>query len=412
MMAAGLCVAQSLVPRIDESHAPAIVRSVRVVPDPDGVAVEIVTTRPLNPNITLLDNPQRLVIDLTKAVLPAAKVINFRNEEVTGVRVNQFQNDPPITRVVVDLRKPIGYSWDAAGNRLMIRLRSEHPAGAPPTGGPTRLLPASSTGSSVSSLGSTPGGGSSISAGAEMAVLHLNRGGEVHVCPGTTVSVTYSQSGQDLMLGMSTGALETDYTLGPAADSVLTPDFRILMAGPGSFRYAISADSRGNTCVRALPGNDASVIVSELMGSGTYQVKSTEQVLFHSGRLLSVSATVPPDCGCPSTGVPVLRSAVAAGSEPGGTAPAAAPQVGVADPGIPALPPVQKGQVQIEVDAPFVFRASDAPPPMPMKEVAGLAMSYALPPEPLEVTVLPPPLMSHRHGLFGKVKGFFSGIFR
>ena len=411
-------VAQSSFPPIDEAHAPpALVRSVRMVPDPDGPAVEIVTTRPLNPDITLVESPERLVIDLNKAILPASKTIPFRDEQVTGVRVNQFQKNPPITRIVVDLTKPIGYSWDAAGNRLMIRLRAnpiQAPASSSGTAGATALAPvSSSSGTAVISQGGSSGG-SAISAGTDLAVLRLPRGGEVHVCPGTTVSVTYSQSGRDLMLGMSTGALETDYSLEAAADSILTPDFRILMAGPGDFHYAISADSRGNTCVRALAGNTASVIVSELMGDKTYQVKPAEQAFFPSGRLANVSSTVPPDCGCPSATVPVLRTAEAPAAPPGSSLPAA-PQVAVADPGIPDLPPPEKNSVHVAVDAPFIFRANDPPPvpPAPTKEIAGLAMTYALPSEPLEVTVLPPPPPAPKsRGLFGRVKGFFSGIFR
>ena len=409
-------VAQSSFPPIDEAHAPpALVRSVRMVPDPDGPAVEIVTTRPLNPDITLVEKPERLVIDLNKAILPASKAITFHNEAVTGVRVNQFQKTPPITRIVVDLTKPIGYSWDAAGNRLMIRLRS-NPIQTPPAtaAGATSLVPASSSpGTALTSKGGTAGG-SAISAGADVRPLRLPRGGEVHVCPGTTVSVTYSQSGRDLMLGMSTGALETDYSLGAAADSILTPDFRILMAGPGDFHYAISADSRGNTCVRSLPGNTAAVIVSELMGDQTYQVKPSGQAFFHSGRLLNASTSVPPDCGCPSASVPVLRTAKIPAGPPSNSQPAT-PHVAVADPGIADLPPPDKNAVQVSVDAPFVFRASDPPAaaPAPAKEIVGLAMTYALPPEPLEVNgSASASARPKTPWIFGSRKGLFIRDFR
>jgi AMIN domain len=432
---------------LDEANAPpALVRSVRMIPGPDGPAVEIITTRPMVPRVTLLDDPERLVIDLPKALIPVRRRVAFRSEEVRAVRVDQYQTSPETVRVVLDLTRPCRYSWDAAGNRLMVRLYSGDaatfvaaspssavaPALVPARGGSEELVPQSSLGS-----------GASLTAGSDTAVLRLEHGGQVRVCPGTTVSVTSSQDGRDLMLGMSTGAVETHYTLGLAADSIITPDFRILMAGPGEFHYAISADSRGNTCVRALPGNAASVIVSELMGTGVYQVKPAQQVVFEKGTLKQVDSSVPSDCGCPAPRIPVLRTAAEPAAAPLISPPAApqadarslpAPptaelpgQTGVVTDGpeTAKLPASHPNDIHVQVDAPFVFRATDprpAPGPAPA-DIAALpaASSYARA-LPLEVEVLPPPVVlpavpiaqaqATHHGFFGTIKNFFAGIFR
>src|SRR5215813_9365592 len=71
--------------------------------------------------------------------------------------------------------------------------------------------------------------GSQVAAGRSVATLHLERGGEVRLCPnaGLTVSATQElapQSRQELMMAMDTGSLELDYPINDLADTLITPD--------------------------------------------------------------------------------------------------------------------------------------------------------------------------------------------
>jgi hypothetical protein len=452
--------AQSTPQLLATTDAPVVVRSVRVLSGPTGPAVEILSSRPLVPAISTLDNPPRLVIDLPNADLPSAFLsasknrIDFSSPEIRRVRVSQYQSAPPVARVVMDLLKPVGHTWDGAGNRLMIRLHSSAEVTAKPPSVPAFTqgvqplavpLGPGSAGTLIQ-VGKRAAPGSSVTAGSETSVLRLERGGEVLVCPGTTLSVTSSENGHALMLGMSTGALEAHYNLDASADSILTPDFRILLAGPGEFHYAVSADSRGNTCVRALPGNTASVIVSELLGEGNYQVKPAEQIVFRSGRLNLIDTAVPASCGCPPPSVPVLRASAEPAPVVSDAKPSASPmqlaqpgdelkpvalatsasrvdvsnpsQVKVTDlpPETAALPVSKPSDVHVQVEAPFVFRADElpAPKPAPIRE-AELLQVHDLPrPATFETEVLPPPQSQAKpahHGVFAKIKGFFAGIF-
>ncbi|MGC2112572.1 MAG: hypothetical protein WA655_23840 [Candidatus Korobacteraceae bacterium] len=278
--------------------------------------------------------------------------------------------------------------------------------------------------------------GSSIQAGAQAASLKLDRGGSVLVCEGTKLSVTSSQNGRDLMFSLNSGNLELNYPLGAEADTLLTPDLRLLMPGPGTVHVAVRVTPQGDTCVQSLPWNVSAIVVSETMGDATYQVKPDEAVLFRGGRL-GESSKSKQNCGCPTSepvqvakatppppppiqskpaeptaSVPVLSAstpAQAKSAEPMATAP------------LSSTPPPP--EQHLAVAAPFVFRANDPVPDL-TENVAILRLENNKVVQ-LEPTVLPPANAKKKapqnttqtaqktqsHGFFSKVGSFFAAIF-
>jgi hypothetical protein len=427
---------------------PAEVRSVTVVPGNDGPTLAITSNSPLTPKLQVVEEPLRLVIDVPGSMQSTVrKRIPFRNEQIIGIRINQNQRDPPVTRIVVDLAGPIHYSWDALGSRLNIRIRADQASTAKPPSVPSfsagvqpvAVPYAEGSGGTLVEAGSRVASGASISAKEETAVLRLTRGGEVKVCPGTTVSVTTSQEGKDLLLGMSTGAMETHYRLEESSDSVMTPDFRIVLPGPGEFDFAISADAHGNTCVGSMPGSTSSVVVAELLGSGTYEIKPNQEILFRQGRLDTVEHPEAP-CGCPARQEPVLSAADASGPvvpeeqagtklqmanstdpQPRGDTPATTPvqNSAVAGPETQPVPQAKSGEMQVQLEAPLVFSGKDlAEARKNTKSAAPAVEASALPvsskqADPLPaVVVLPPATPKPKSkGFFGRLKSAFSAIF-
>src|SRR5271165_6813290 len=250
--------------------------------------------------------------------------------------------------------------------------------------------------------------GSSIAAGAQSATLKLERGGSMMICPGTNLAITTSQNGRQLMFSMDTGTVEMDYPIGAAADNLLTPDFRLLLPGPGRLHIAVRVNPKGDTCVQSLASNTSAVVVSEGMGDASYQVKPNEAVIFNGGRISGAMPTRE-SCGCPAP--PPTQVAKTTAPPPQLEAPKSDP------------PPPETHMV---VDAPFIYRASD---PVDLTEnVAHLRLESQ--PINLDPVVLPPSAAAkdakpaktetassgqkpaqEKHGFFSKISAFFAAMF-
>jgi hypothetical protein len=267
--------------------------------------------------------------------------------------------------------------------------------------------------------------GSELSAGTAPATLKLVRGGQVRICPRSGLSVNAGNRG--LMLAAGVGAVEIDYPLDQLQfDLVVTPDFNVQLIGPGTYHFALGVNKQGDTCVKPLPGNTSEILLSELLGSSSYKTRADEAALFLGGKL-SQNRSLNVDCGCSGT-TPVLQ---AADPPPNG----AAPSEQLPGEANAPLPPDQPGQLHVEVDAPFVFnpRASGARPYMVAKIDFSSLPNEAFVQETVDPAVLAEsaPKVSvkearqesnpvqqnnenkdkEKKGFFGRVKGFFGGLF-
>lgn len=276
--------------------------------------------------------------------------------------------------------------------------------------------------------------GSELSAGIATARLKLYRGGQVALCPRSSVTVNSGRLG--LMFAMNSGSLVFDYALlQSGADFLITPDFRIQLPGPGKYHFAVGTDQHGDTCVKTLPGNSGPIDFSELMSSATFRVRPQDSMLFHGGKLNgNTPLPATETCGCPEP-APMMQAAspeIAAGPQPQG-APGSIPVNN--NEATKPLPADYPGQVHVEVDTPFVFSGKTAggvePYSVAKIRLSGLPNLFfvqervdpvVLPSKPAQVSVReerpaqvaakpqPAPAKKHSRGFFGRLKSIF-GIF-
>jgi hypothetical protein len=139
--------------------------------------------------------------------------------------------------------------------------------------------------------------------------------------------------------------LEVSFATGRNSDILMTPDFRILIGGPGSADVKVRLGQHGDTCVDNGGVNAPYVLVTSVFDAGDYRVQPGQRVMFERGSLHEVVDNEKEPCGCPPSTAkgnefPLAQSeGLAPAPKP---APAAADQGGTAAQSMPPL--VYKGE--------------------------------------------------------------------
>jgi type IV pilus assembly protein PilQ len=103
----------------------AAVRGVNVVRGNDGITIEITATGQVDPKLTTMDRPNRLVLDLPNTIAATSQhQVAVDSDGVKTVRVGMDGKVPPTTRVVVDLDKAMAYDFQPADGKLVLTLHN------------------------------------------------------------------------------------------------------------------------------------------------------------------------------------------------------------------------------------------------------------------------------------------------
>lgn len=101
------------------------IRRVAILGQGNNVEVEIAASQQMTPQTQVLSGPDRVVIDFPGA-LPGADLrpVLVNRGDVKAVRVGLFTSNPPVTRVVLDLKAPQKYQLVPSGNTVIVKVGS------------------------------------------------------------------------------------------------------------------------------------------------------------------------------------------------------------------------------------------------------------------------------------------------
>jgi hypothetical protein len=288
-------------------------------------------------------------------------------------------------------------------------VEAASPAGSLAAAAPIAIVPIDATGTVTGALRVADGKAiiatsGTVTAGTKTTEVVLPRRGVLRVCASTSVhlasdSTVPAGDAPGLMMALDHGAVEASFATGRNSDIVLTPDFRILIGGPGAAEVKVRLAPHGDTCVDNPGANAPYVVVSSVFDGGAYRVQPGQRVMFQHGSLSAVVDQEKEPCGCPpeprpgSNDFPLAQSAGLAPL----TKPVPAPQPSAEAAAKPPQP----------LNEPLVY---SAPTPDPEKPVAEPSASPAAP-SASEVPGTPAAAPKKKAGFFGSIGHFFKKIF-
>jgi hypothetical protein len=143
-----------------------------------------------------------------------------------------------------------------------------------------------------------------VTSGSQTTEVSLPHRGVLRVCASTTVKLAADSSvpaGETpgLMMALDHGAVEMSFATSRNSDILLTPDFRILISGPGSAEVKVRLGPHGDTCIDNTGVNAPYVLVSSVFDAGVYRVQPGQRVMLEHGSLHDVVDNEKEPCGCP-----------------------------------------------------------------------------------------------------------------
>src|SRR5271167_1411882 len=132
MLLLGLVASAAEMPASQPASQKNELQRVNVVRGTDDIRIAMDARGAVTPKMSTADSPARLVVDLPGTIMATGQThITVGSAGVKGVRIGMDGQNPPTTRVVVDLEHACRYELNpSADGKLVLTLYSEHAAAA------------------------------------------------------------------------------------------------------------------------------------------------------------------------------------------------------------------------------------------------------------------------------------------